>query len=431
MPGMGYRIQRRLRRALQLCLAVLILTTGCATGDASLDAAQPVPPVPPAGRPAPASETASDSPSAPVSDAAPLADNALLPGPRVEALLSSLTLRERVGQRFISYLPGDRPSHGAAEIIMDAAPAGFIIYPWNFDNAEELERLTSSLQHLARQTKPGIGLLICTDQEGGRVATLRSPEYVQTPSARAMAQLAAESGDTRTVEYSAYLTGVQLRSLGINMNLAPVLDVYPNDDRTVIGDRSFSDDAQFVADLAGAYLRGAERSGIIPVAKHFPGHGVTAVDSHHQLPVVGGTVQQLRSSHLLPFQAAVDAGVPAIMTAHVLYEDIDPEFPATLSRTILVDLLREDMGFRGVVMCDGLEMGAIRYNFEMEDTLVQLFRNDVDLILLYVNDQVSDLVDTVMDLIRRRKITVDDVDRGARRVLQLKLDYGLADPEAP
>jgi beta-N-acetylhexosaminidase len=345
--------------------------------------------------------------------------------PLIEELLASLTLRQRIGQRFIARIPGSRVGYGAGRAIVEVAPAGFIVYPWNFDSADGLRQLTGSLQQLAQSVTPGISLLLCADQEGGRVATFRFPEFVRVPAAHTMGELGSSP-----IEAAAYLTGVQMRDLGLNMNLAPVLDVYGTADNSIIGDRSYSGDPAMVAGIVEPYLRGADKAGIISVAKHFPGHGLTTVDSHGMLPVVDATLDAVRSRDLIPFAAAIDAGIEVIMTAHILFESVDPFYPVTLSRLFLIDLLRDELGFDGVVMSDGLEMGAIRDNYSLTETLILLFRNDVDLMLLFVNYDVVDLVDQVEELVRAGELTEDDINRGVRRVLRLKLEHGLADPEA-
>ena len=247
--------------------------------------------------------------------------------PQIEDLLSSLTLRQRIGQRFIARVQGSRITYGAGRSIVEVAPAGFILYPWNFDTADDVGRLTASLQDLALAVTPGIGLLLCADQEGGRVATFRLPGFVRVPSAHTMGQL----GDA-AIEAATYLTGLQMRKLGLNMNLAPVLDVY--------ADRSYSGDPHKVASYVRPYLRGGERAGIISVAKHFPGHGISTVDSHASLPVVDASLDEIRGRDLVPFAAAIDAGIDVVMTAHILYEKVDPFYPVTLSRIFLHDLIQ-------------------------------------------------------------------------------------------
>jgi beta-N-acetylhexosaminidase len=416
-------------RVLAFVVGVACLLVSCSTPDSA-------PEPPPAIRP--------DEPSADtVFDRAPLRypelheDPDVVAGsgvsaprnPLVDELLESLTLRQRIGQRFIARIPGSRLTYGAGRAILDVAPAGFIVYPWNFSDAADVRRLTRSLQDFANTVTPGISLLLCADQEGGRVRTFRFPEFVSVPSARVMGDLYVSVG-ADPVEASSYLTGLQMKQLGLNMNLAPVLDVYPYADASIIGDRSYSGDPDIVSGVVKPYLRGAERAGIISVAKHFPGHGITSVDSHAEMPVLDQTLEAIRVGHLPPFQAAIDAGIDVIMTGHLLFSDVDPFYPVTLSRVFLQDVLRGELGYTGVVISDGLEMGAIRDNFELPESLARMLRYDVDLILLYVSYDVSELVDIVEDLLAAGEITEDDINRGARRVLQLKLDHALADPGA-
>ena len=345
--------------------------------------------------------------------------------PEIEALLESLTLRQRIGQRFIATVQGSRVAYGSGRSILAVSPAGFIIYPWNFQSAADVRRLTSSLQFVASQVTPAISLLISADQEGGRVATFRFPEFVRFPSAAAM----AEFDDPSLIRSAAHITARQLRSLGVNMNLAPVLDLHPIADSTIIGDRSYGGDPVAVSRFVRPYLDAFREAHVIATAKHFPGHGVTTIDSHYHLPVVSMTREELMERDLLPFRTAIEAGVPAIMTGHVLFERIDPFYPATISRIFLHDILRHELGYEGVVVTDGLEMYALSKHYSLPETLVRLFKYDVDLILLYREYDVVDLVTMVEELIDAGDLTEDDVNRGVRRVLALKRSYGLINRE--
>lgn len=346
--------------------------------------------------------------------------------PEIEALLDSLTLRQRIGQRFIARVQGDRVTYGTGRTIVDVAPAGFIVYPWNFRTADDVRRLTDSLQFVASRVTPGISLLLAADQEGGRVSTFRFPEFVRLPSAASLGRF----GDESLVRSAAYVTARQLADLGINMNFAPVLDVYGVANDSIIGDRSFGPDPRSVAGFVRPYLEASRAAGVIATAKHFPGHGLTTVDSHNDLPVLGVTKDELFAADLLPFREAINAEVPAIMTGHLLFDQIDPFYPVTLSRVFLHELLRRELGFEGVVVSDGLEMGAIADHYSLPDTLVRLFKFDVDLILLYRDYDVVDIVQMVEELIEAGELTEDDVNRGVRRVLALKRAYGLVEPGA-
>lgn len=345
--------------------------------------------------------------------------------PQIEALLDSLSLRQRIGQRFIAPVQGDQVRYGAGRAIVEVAPAGFILYPWKFNDAEDVRRLTSSLQFVASQVTPGISLLLGSDQEGGRVQTFRFSEFVRFPSAAAIGRF----NDPSLVRSAAYITSLQLADLGMNMNFAPVLDVYDESEGGVIGDRSYGGDPWTVAGFVRPFLEASREVGIIATAKHFPGHGGTTVDSHHELPVLGTTQDSLLAREIVPFREAIAAGVPAIMTGHLLFERIDPFYPVTISRVFLHDLLRRELGYEGVVVTDGLEMGALSRNYSLPETLVRLFKYDVDLILVYREYDVVELVQLVEDLIDAGRISEDDVNRGVRRVLSLKRDYGLLGTE--
>lgn len=370
--------------------------------------------------------------------------------------LDSMDLRARIGHRFMIFVPRgvmpddllilagrgvDQPPPeptGSPEEedseIPEAAvtflktveagnPAGMIVYRWNYEDREDVIRLTTALQTVAMQSQPGRRLLISADQEGGRVAAFRFPDIVRIPSAAA----AARHEDPEFIESLAYVTGRELHAMGVNMNLAPVLDLTPIPDSSIIGDRAWGDDAGMAAEFAGRYVRGMTRAGVVTTAKHFPGHGVTRVDSHGRLPIVSYTMDDLRGKELIPFAESIAAGVPVVMTAHILFPEIDPDYPVTISEVFLQDLLREEMGFEGVVISDGLEMGALAANFDIDTTLERAIRSGVDLILLYVRYQLPDVVNRVERMVRDGRLTEADIDTGVERILRLKYRYGLLD----
>jgi len=363
-------------------------------------------------------------------------------GPRER--LSHMTLREKIGQRFIIYVPRSFPSGDGARryatVLKEGVPAGMIIYPWNYTSRPDLEALTAKLQRMNAGNVPGGRLLIAADQEGGRVAAYRFLDLPRFPSAARIAAQAVRPADaenrpgegplisTADPEYLrsvAYITGRDLASLGISMNYAPVLDLTDRPDRSIIGDRSWGNDPAVVSTLGVGYVEGMIAAGVIPTVKHFPGHGVTRVDSHGRLPVVEMTRDELAASHLRPFADAVNAGVPAIMTAHILFPAIDPDFPVTISEVFLRDILRDDLGFEGVVVSDGLSMGALADNYDTDLVLQRALTLDVDLILLHDRYDYLEIIDQVERLIAEGLVSVSDIERGALRVLQLKERFGL------
>ena len=189
----------------------------------------------------------------------------------------------------------------------------------------------------------------------------------------------------------------EILDLGCNLNLAPVLDLYAPPDDAVIGDRSMGGEPRQVGSLGLAYLAGARRAGVATVAKHFPGHGATTVDSHRELPVVEVDAEELLARDVLPFRMAMEGGLDALMTAHILYPRLDARYPATLSRPILQGLLRERLGYRGVVVSDGIGMGALLNHFSIEEVLRGCLEAGVDLILEHSRYDTLRLQETVLE----------------------------------
>jgi beta-N-acetylhexosaminidase len=227
--------------------------------------------------------------------------------------------------------------------------AGVAIYPRNFTSAEGLAALTTEIR--AAASGP---VLIGIDQEGGTRFSLPAP-FTQWPSP---AQLGA-LGDPDAVQEVAQAIGHELAAVGCNLDFAPMLDLHLNSASPVTQVRSFGNNPSLVARMGAAFLRGLTQGGVLGCAKHFPGHGDAQVDPHQDLPVYQGTVEQFERVDLVPFAAAISAGAPTIMIAHILLPALDPAEPASLSRKILTGLLRERMGFSGLILADDLGMGAI------------------------------------------------------------------------
>ncbi len=356
---------------------------------------------------------------------------------RVDALMEEMSLEELLGQRFMAFVPrglefpraDSAGAAGAGEsatlvrgLFEPVPPAGFILYRWNLPSYKETALLTKALQRTAAAgAGQGPKLLFAVDQEGGRVANLRFSEIAEFPSAFQQGL----RGDLRYLRSGAYVAATDLRRAGIRMNFAPVLDVYPREDSTIIGDRSFGGDPRAVAELGAAYIEASMAAGVVPVAKHFPGHGVSTVDSHGTLPISDFTLEELRERDLLPFRRAVEAGVPAIMTAHILYEEIDREYPATLSPRFIRGVLREELGFDGVVVTDGFSMGALTQEYSRVEALRQSFLAGVDLILIHARYEYGEVFQEALDLLEAEVIDEELIREGARRVLLLKARLGL------
>ena len=287
-----------------------------------------------------------------------------------------MNLADKVGQRLVVSFQGPELTTEVAQFITDCRAGGVILFRSNIENIAQVRQLNLNLQKLAAE----IGLpplIISVDEEGGRVSRMPfDATELTTPSP--MAQNAAGGDAARTCAAS---TARRLRRLGFNLNYAPVLDVNNNPNNPVIGTRSFGSDAASVAELGAEAIAGYLAERVAPCAKHYPGHGDTDIDSHIGLPVVAKSLAQLRAIELGPFYRAVQAGVPAIMTAHIVYPEIEPEKrPATLSAFFL-NMLRRELGFEGVIFTDALIMQAIADFYGPEQASLLALKAGADIVM--------------------------------------------------
>lgn len=288
-----------------------------------------------------------------------------------------MTLEEKIGQLFVVGFEDIRLSKKTKEHFNRYPFGNVILFAHNIRDVQTLKSLTAEIQ-AEITSRSGLPALISIDQEGGMVTRIFNGATF-FPGNMAFSA-AGPQGDTYL---EGRYAGRELRSLGINMNLAPVLDVNSNPGNPVIGVRSYSDDPQRVADLAARYIGGLQAEGVLATGKHFPGHGDTDLDSHLAMPCVRRTLSQAEHMELIPFRRAIEAGVAAIMTSHILFPALEPEnVPATLSHTILTGLLREQLGFRGLIITDCLEMKAIDDNYTTEQGAVRAILAGADLVCI-------------------------------------------------
>jgi beta-N-acetylhexosaminidase len=342
------------------------------------------------------------------------------------ALIRHMSRRRRIAQRFVSWVPGKEISP-RAENLVSAGVGGIILSGLNIESSDQVRLLTTDLQAAAASASPPVGLFVGVDQEGGRVTRFRLEGMTRLPAPYYWGLL----NDTNYMRAVGYVTALEIAALGCNMNLAPVLDLYDKPDRTIIGDRALGNDPRRVGELGRAYIEGARSAGVIAVAKHFPGHGESTTDSHSNLPVADASATELTTGALEPFRVVIRAGAEAIMTAHVLYTDLDPDWPATMSRRIVADLLRRDMGFDGIVVSDAIEMGALVGHHTMQEILKRTIEADVDLILVGGTYDVLELIALVEEMVAAGELDMATVDRGVLRILDMKIRYGLAGPDGP
>lgn len=283
-----------------------------------------------------------------------------------------MTLREAIGQLFILGFQGDKPSEALEPFVRDLTPGGLILFEHNVGSPEEVAMLTRALQEMSSTP-----LFFSIDQEGGKVARLRAP-FTQWPAAEAV----GAAGSTELTHAIAASIARELMAVGINMNMAPVLDVLTNPANPVMAGRSYGSDPDMVTRHGIAFFRGLGEQGVIAVGKHFPGHGDTTVDSHFALPLVPHDPDRLSAVEFVPFAAAISAGIPALMTAHLLIPALDLKQPATLSRRILTDLLRAQMDFQGLIISDDLLMQGIADSTPPGEAAVRFLEGGGDLMLI-------------------------------------------------
>ncbi|MBZ5556858.1 MAG: beta-N-acetylhexosaminidase [Acidobacteriia bacterium] len=264
--------------------------------------------------------------------------------------MSPLALRRQIGQLLIAGFNGPQIPVELRSLAREFGLGGVILFARNIVEPEQVAEVSFEAARLV----PEMPAWVSVDQEGGRVARLKAP-FTEWPP---MATL-GRSGDARLAERFARALAAELKAVGITLDYAPVLDVFTNPKNTVIGDRALAQQADEVARLGAAIVRGLQHEGIAACGKHFPGHGDTVADSHHELPLVEHPPERLREVEFLPFKAAIDAGVATIMTAHVFVPSVDDKKPATLSKRVVTELLRNELKYEGVILSDDLEMKAI------------------------------------------------------------------------
>lgn len=291
--------------------------------------------------------------------------------------MSPLALRRQIGQLLIAGFRGTSTPPELRSIANEFGLGGTILFARNIEEPAQVAELSFELAQLT----PNMPAWVSVDQEGGRVARLKAP-FTEWPP---MATL-GRSGDTTLAEQFARALATELRAVGITLDYAPVLDIHTNPKNPVIGDRALSDAAKTTAELGAAIVRTLQSAGVAACGKHFPGHGDTSVDSHYDLPLVEHPIEVLREREFLPFKAAIEAGVATMMTAHVFLPALDEERPATLSKTIVTGILRESLGFEGLIISDDLEMKALAKERTVPESAVLAIEAGCDALLICAGD---------------------------------------------
>ncbi|MEC0255112.1 beta-N-acetylhexosaminidase [Paenibacillus lautus] len=330
---------------------------------------------------------------------------------------ADLSLEQKVGQMFICGFNALTPNEHAKILIEQYQVGGICYFRRNVKTLPQLAELSESLQQLASDSQK-FPLLVSIDQEGGMVARIDHEGISRIPGNMALGAAGSAEDSYRVAQIGAR----ELRSLGVNMNFAPCLDVNNNPRNPVIGVRSFGEDPQAVAALGTAAIKGYQEEGVSATAKHFPGHGDTSVDSHLGRASVPHDLERLHSVELYPFAQAIQGGVDAIMTAHVSFPAIEPsDLPATLSHAVLTGLLREEMGFEGLIVTDCLEMHAISKEYGIPEGAIRAIEAGADCVLVSHNlSEQTAAITAVIEAVRSGRLSEDLIDTAVERILALK-----------
>lgn len=338
--------------------------------------------------------------------------------------ISNWSLARKVGQLVVGGFGGKEITQEVRSLIQEYHAGGVILFSRSIGTLEQLSVLTSQLQELA-VAGGGSPLLIAIDQEGGNHIHVRDGMTL-TPGNMAL----GAAGDEEGVYQAARISGQELRALGINVNYAPDVDVNNNPLNPVIGIRSFGEDPQLVGRLGAAAVRGFQDAGITATAKHFPGHGDTSTDSHLDLPTIPHSMERLKSLELVPFEYAIEAGVDMIMTAHIVFSELEPEgVPATLSRRVVTELLREQLQFAGVITTDCLEMKAIADRYGPAEGAVRALEAGVDLVLVsHTYAEQINVIRAILAAVETGRLTEERIELSVRRILAMKQRRRMGEP---
>jgi len=336
---------------------------------------------------------------------------------KIQDKLDSMTLEEKAGQLLIVGFKGTFLNDRTKSYINDLKVGGLILFDRNIESKGQIIGLVEEIK--GSNAEEDIPLFLCIDEEGGSISRLPK-EYRRLPDP-------FQIGETNDVDIAfqfGQLLGNRVKGLGLNLNFAPVLDIHSNPDNPVIGKRAYGTNPERVSDIGLEVAKGIRNSSIIPAVKHFPGHGDTSTDSHLELPIIDKSLEELRNFELIPFEDAIENNIEMIMMAHILLPSLDKDYPATLSKKIVHDLLRDEMGYEGVIVSDDMTMGAIVNNFTLEDACIDFLKAGGDILLVcHGEDNPRIVFDKIIEAVEIGELSMEEIDEKVYRILELKDRY--------
>jgi beta-N-acetylhexosaminidase len=328
-------------------------------------------------------------------------------------------LQSGIGQLFMAGIQGTGLDQDTLSLIREFNVGGFIFFSRNIEDPVQISELCRDLQREALKSR-GAPLFLAVDQEGGRVARLREP-FTSFPG---NASIADDEEPAKRAEEFGTITAREMKLVGLNMNLAPVVDVQRGELEKHLQGRSFGESPERVALLGRTVIRFLQENGVMAVAKHFPGLGQAKVDPHVHLPRIEARKGEIEKVNLVPFEAAIDQGVAGIMSSHAVYPALDPEYPATLSQEVLTHLLRDTMAFQGLIITDDLEMGAIAGERPVADAALLAFQAGADILLICKGQEhVAESCRLLRDRLSQGQVQEERLVQSLKRIESMKARF--------
>ncbi|HEX7066240.1 MAG TPA: beta-N-acetylhexosaminidase [Bacillales bacterium] len=343
------------------------------------------------------------------------------PGKSIPAVVQNMTLNEKIGQLVMVGVNGTQPGSHIKALIRDYHVGGIILYGKNIETAGQTVQFLNQLKSINDKANNPFPLFLSVDQEGGRVE--RMPDAIEELPSQGKVGKAGDPGFARQI---GQLIGTELSAFGFNMDFAPVLDVIRDPETSVIGDRSFGSDSQLVSELGVAAMKGIASENVIPVVKHFPGYGEVSTNAHTGLPVAKVSLERLQNVDWVPYQKAIANGADVVMVTHILLPKLNTDYPASMSQKVITGMLRDKLGFDGVVITDDMTMGAIKENYKIDQAAVRSVKAGADIVLVAFNyNQQISVLHALKQAVKDGEISKEQLNRNVRRILRLKRGYGL------
>ena len=329
----------------------------------------------------------------------------------VKNKMSKMNLEQKIAQMLILYSTSDTVSDDFKNTLKIYNPGGFILMKENITTFDKTKKFVDDLQK-----NSDIPMIISIDQEGGNVQRLLELKDVKPTNIPYMYYL-GQTNDKKLAYEVGKLMAEELRTIGVNVDYAPVLDIYSNKDNKVIGKRSFGTTPEQVTNMALSYAKGLEENGVIATYKHFPGHGDTSVDSHYNLPVITKSYDELKNFELIPFKKAIESDAKIIMIGHLNFTNITSDgVPSSLSEKIITDILKKDLGYKGLVITDALNMGALTKKYTDEEIYTKTINAGVDLLLMPNGSKKA------IEYIKKN-ISEERINKSVEKILKFKYTY--------